>query len=82
MIKGTVNLEDKKVNKKAFYKNKNPYDVYDIDTEKMLVSKKESYGKKSSIKYFFGYNDEYVIRPLCVKFPQWLVMLKILMVTK
>ena len=46
MIKGTVNFEDKKVNKKAFYNNKKPYDVYDIDTEKVLVSKKESYGKK------------------------------------
>ena len=45
-IKGTVNFEDKKVNKKAIYKNKKPYDVYDIDTEKILVSKKESYGKK------------------------------------
>ena len=40
MIKGTVNFEDKKVNKKAFYKNKKPYDVYDIATEKVLVSKK------------------------------------------
>ena len=46
IIKGTVNFEDKKVNKKAFYNNKKPYDVYDIDTEKVLVSKKESYGKK------------------------------------
>ena len=70
MIKGTVNFEDKKVNKKDFYKNKKPYDFYDIDTEKILVSKKEPYGKKGSIKYFVGYNDEDVIRPLCVKFPQ------------
>ena len=69
-IKRTVNFEDKKVNKKAIYKNKKPYDVYDIDTEKILVSKKESYGKKGSIKYFVGYNDEDVIRPLCLKFPQ------------
>ena len=42
IIKETVNFEDKKVNKKVFYKNKKPYDVYDIDTEKILVSKKES----------------------------------------
>ena len=69
IIKGTINFDDKKVNKKACYKNKKPYDVYDIDTEKILVSKKESYGKKGSIKYFVGYNDEDVIRPLCVKFP-------------
>ena len=70
MKKRTINFDDKKVNKKAFYKNKKPYDVYDIDAEKILVSKKESYGKKGSIKYFVGYNDEDVIRPLCVKFPQ------------
>ena len=45
MIKGTVNFEDKKVNKKAFYQSKKPYDVYGIDTEKILISKKESHGK-------------------------------------
>ena len=70
IIKGTVNFEDKKINKKAFYKNKKSYEVYGIDTEKILVSKKESYGEKGSIKYFVGYNDEDVIRPLCVKFPK------------
>ena len=70
MIKGIINFNDKKVNKKVFYKNNKQYDVYDIDTEKILISKKESYGKKGSIKYFVGYNDEDVIRPLCVKFPQ------------
>ena len=26
--------------------------------------------KKSSFKYFLGYNDDDVIRPLCIKFPQ------------
>ena len=70
MIKGTVHFEDKKVNKKAFYKIKKSYDVYDIDTEKILVSKNESYGEKGSIKYFVGYNVENVIRPFCMKFPQ------------
>ena len=40
MINVTVNFEDKNVSKKASYKNKKPYDVYEIDTEKILVSKK------------------------------------------
>ena len=40
MIKVTVNFEEKKVNKKAFYNNKKSYDVYDINTEKILVSEK------------------------------------------
>ena len=81
MIKVTVNFEDKNVSKKASYKNKKPYDVYEIDTEKILVSKKESYGKKGDNKYFVGYNGEDVIRPLCVTFLQ-MIMLKMLMVTK
>ena len=30
----------------------------------MFVSKKEQYGKHNSFKYFIGYNDNDVIRPL------------------
>ena len=70
IVQKTINFDNKKVNKTAFYKNKKPYGVYDIDTERILASKKESYGKKGSIKYFVGYNDKDVIRSLCVKFPQ------------
>ena len=29
-----------------------------------MVSKKETYGKYNSFKYFIWYNDNYVIRPL------------------
>ena len=42
----------------------------DIDVNKILVSKKESYGTKNSLKYFIGYNDGDVIRPLCIILPQ------------
>ena len=33
-------------------------------------TEKESYGTKSSFKYFIGYNDDDVIRSLCIKLPQ------------
>ena len=36
----------------------------DIDVNKILVSKKEQYAKYNSSKYFIGYNDNSVIRPL------------------
>ena len=42
----------------------------DIDVNKILVSKKESYGAKNSLKYFIGYNDGDAIRPLCILLPQ------------
>ena len=61
----SINFEDKKVNKGNFYKNKKLFKIEDIDANKILVSKKESYSKKNSSKYFTGYNDDDVIRPLC-----------------
>ena len=36
----------------------------------MLVTKNETYGKKSSFKCFIGYNDNHDIRPLCINLPQ------------
>ena len=36
----------------------------------MLVYKKEPSGTKKALKYFIGYNDNDVIRPLCLRFPQ------------
>ena len=41
-----------------------------LDVNKILVSKEEPYGTKNSFKYFIGYNDNDVIRQLCVKLPQ------------
>ena len=44
--------------------------IDDIDVNKILVPKKEPYGTKNSFKYFIRYNDNDVIRPLCVRLPQ------------
>ena len=65
-----ISFEDKKTNKSNFYKNKKLFKIEDIDTNNILVSKKESYCTKNSLKYFIGYNDDDdVIRPLCIKLP-------------
>ena len=50
---------DKKINKINFYKNKTLFSIYDIDVDKLLISIKERYGKKSSLKYSLGYNDDF-----------------------
>ena len=54
----------KKIKKSAFYQNKRIYSIDEIDVNNILVSKKEPYGKKNSVKYFIGYNDNDAIRPL------------------
>ena len=35
----------------------------------MLISKKVSYGKNNSFKYFIGYNDNDIIKPLNLGLP-------------
>ena len=65
-----VNFGDKKVKKSYFYKNKKVTNIDDIAANKILVSKEKLYGTKNSFKYFIGYNDNYVIRPLCIKLLQ------------
>ena len=65
-----VNFRDKKMKKSNFYKNKKVIKIDDIDANKILVSKEEPYGSQNSFKYFIGYNDDDVIRPVCIKLPQ------------
>ena len=63
-----INFNDKKFGKSDFYKkNKKIINIDDTCINKILVSKKESYGKYNSLKYFIGYNDNDDIRPLCLK---------------
>ena len=60
-----INFNNKNIKKSDFYnKNKKIFNIDDIDVNKILVSKKEQYGKYNSFKYFIGYNDNNVIRPL------------------
>ena len=66
----------KKSTKGIFTETKNYFKIEDIDINKILVSKKESYGKTNSLKYFIGYNDDDVIRPLCTKLPQMIGYVK------
>ena len=69
-------MKIKKINKSNFYKNRKLFNIHDLDINKILVSKKESYGTKNSLKYFIGYNDDDVIRPLCIKLPQMIDYVK------
>ena len=65
-----INLDDKKIKKNIFNKNKSIYSTDAIDVNNILVSKKEPYGNKNSLKYFIRYNYNDIIRPLCIRLPQ------------
>ena len=66
----SVNFDDQKIKISEFYKNKEVTEIDKTDVNKILVSKEEPYGIKDSFKYFIGYNDNDIIRPLCVRLTQ------------
>ena len=41
-----------------------------VDVNRILNSKEEPYGTKNSFKYFVGYSDNDIIKPLCIKLSQ------------
>ena len=72
----SINFDDKKINKSSFYKNKKLFNLNHIEVNKILLSRKESYGTKNSLKYFIAYNDDDVIGPLCILLPQMIGYVK------
>ena len=63
-------MPTKKIKTSNFYRNKKVFQTDCIDVNKVLVSKKKPYGTKNSFKYFIGFNDNDIIRPLCLRLPQ------------
>ena len=72
----SITFDDKKSTNSNFYKSRKLFNLYDLDVNKILLSKYESYVTKNSSKYFVGYNDDDVIRPLCIKLPQMIGYVK------
>ena len=59
----------KRLIKVVSIKNEKLIQTDNVDVTKILVSRKELYGKKASFKYFVGYDDNGNM-PLCIKLPQ------------
>ena len=76
MSEKNIIFDDKKIDKSNFYKKEKLFNIYDLYVDKILISKRKPCGKKSSFKYFFGYNDDNVIRPICIKISQMIGYVK------
>ena len=70
MSTNNIDFDNKKIKKSEFYKNKKAFQIDDADVNNILVYKKEPYGTKNALKYFTGYNDNDVMRPLCLRLLQ------------
>ena len=49
MSRSSTNFNNEKIKKSDFYKNKKIFNIDNIDVNKILVSKKETYGKYNSL---------------------------------
>ena len=58
-----------KVNKKEFHKSKQAIDLDSVDADKIVVSDKFKHSEEG-FKYFIGYQEDEIVKPLCIILPQ------------
>ena len=56
MGKKNIKFGDIEIQKRHFHQHKGPISIKNVDTDKIVVSNKVSFGKKG-FKYFIGYKD-------------------------
>ena len=68
MSEKTLKFSNIKTNKKQFHKSNEAIDVDSVTTDKIVVSDKFRHGE--GYKYFIGYQEDEIIKPLCIILPQ------------
>ena len=69
MGKKTLKFNNIKVNKKEFYRCKQAIELDLVDTGKLVVSDRFKHSEKG-FKYFIGYQEDGIVKPLCIILPQ------------
>ena len=58
-----------KINKKEFHKSKQAIDLELVTVDKIVVSDKFKHSE-NGYKYYIGYQEDEIVRPLCIILPQ------------
>ena len=69
MNKKTLKFNNNKFNKKEFHKSKQAIDLDSVTVDKIVVSDKFRHSEEG-YKYFIGYQEHEIIKPLCIILPQ------------
>ena len=62
-------LNSIKVNKKEFRKSKQPIGLKSVNVDQIVISDKFKHSDEG-IKYFIGYQEGEIVKPLCIILPQ------------
>ena len=65
----TLKFDNIRVNKKKFHKSKQPIDLGLVNVDQIIVSDKFKHSD-DGFKYFIGYKESEIVKPLCIILPQ------------
>ena len=65
----TLEFDNIRVNKKEFHKSKQPIDLMSVNVDQIVVSDKFKHSDEG-YKYFIGYQEDEIVKPLCIILPQ------------
>ena len=69
MSEKTLKFNNVKINKKEFRESKQAIDLDSVDTDKIVVSDRFKHSEEG-FKYFIGYQEDEIVKPLCIILPQ------------
>ena len=69
MDEKTLKFKNIKVNKKEFHRSKKAIELDLVDTGKIVISDRFKHSEEGS-KYFIGYQEDEIVKPLCIILPQ------------
>ena len=69
MSKKTLKFNNIRLNKKEFKKSKEPIDLMSVNVDQIVVSDKFKHNN-GGFKYFIGYQEGGIVKPLCIILPQ------------
>ena len=75
MSEKTRKFDNIRVNKNEFHKFKQPINLDLINADQIVVSDKSKHNDHG-YKYFIGYKEGEIVKPLCIIFPQMTLYIK------
>ena len=69
MSEKTLKFNNIRLNKKEFHKSKQPIDLMSVNVDQIVVSDKFKHSDEG-FKYFIGYQEDEIVKPLCIILPQ------------
>ena len=77
MAEQTLKLDNIRLKKKEFHKSKEPIDLMSVNVDQIVVSEKIKHSEECC-KYFIGYQENEIVKPLCIILAQMSGYIKLL----